>query len=454
LHIDSGTALKRCAIIGAGISGLSAAYYLGKSPTPFDIDVYDAQERPGGIMQSEVISGCIIDTGPDSFLTQKTAAFELIEDLQLSGELIGSNDESRLTWIFQDGKLKRLPDGFYFVAPTKFQPFLHSDLLTWPGKLSVISDLFALPEHEDLSVGEFTQRRFGEEILHQITEPLVAGVYGSDAERLSLKSALPAIWEMQQRGSILWNSRKREAKSSASLFTTLKRGMGSLSDAIYERSAAIHWKFGRYVAEVSRSGESWIVENEPYDVLLLAASSLPKIRTDVGERIGSVYESIRRNSAVVIAMTFADLELKGFGWLVPASERHSVLACTYVTNKFAGRTPPGKFLIRLFIGGEHANEWINRTDEEVYGEALSEFRRITGVQTSPLFYKIYRWSAAMPEYAVNHDKKIAAIELLCRAEMNLYITGNAIAGIGISDCIAHAKKIVNEAFHKQGGTEK
>lgn len=446
--------MKRCAIVGAGISGLTIAYWLNKLSGSLSIDVYDAQPEAGGLLKTEVIDDCIVDAGPDSFLSQKQAAWDLIDELNLRSEVIGSNDSRRSTFIFHDGQLHKLPEGFFLMVPVQPASFLTTKLLSWPAKLKVISDLFARPESDDLSVGEFIQRRFGPEILEKIAEPLLAGIYGADINRLSLRSALPQIWELQKKGSLILRLRKQtRAGERQSLFTTFRGGMETFTRALKARCERIHWNFGMNIGEIIKENSRWKLRGELYDSVVLSSSRFPQVVSEHGGRIESIVDSVPKNSAIVIALGFKDIHPEGFGWLVPSHERRSVLACTYVSNKFEGRTPSDRFLIRLFIGGGIAAQWIHRPDSEIYKEALSELQRIAGFSAEPIFSRIYRWHDAMPEYTVGHRERMETIQELTRLEKSLFITGNLMNGVGIPDCIAHARKTADDVLDYHEGAK-
>jgi protoporphyrinogen/coproporphyrinogen III oxidase len=436
--------IERCAIIGAGISGLSAAYFLQRRFSAVSIDLFESTARVGGVIRSEKISGCIVEGGPDSFLTIKKPASVLGQALGLERELVGSNDHARKTYIYDDGELKELPDGFFLMVPTRLQPLLSTNLLSWPGKLDALSDLFCESESEDCAVADFLQRRFGNEVLQKIGEPMISGIYGADVRRLSLKSALPQVWEMQKKGSlILQLIRRGRARHPEALFTTFENGMESLIGGLQKR-IRLNLKLNQAVDAVTRTNGKWRISDEGYDAVVIAGSRLPLLEIPEYSRLESLWSSIKKNSAVVTVLAFEGLQRNGFGWLVPESQRKSILACTYVSNKFPRRSPENLFLIRTFIGGNHATAWISRSDEEIRKEVLQELNRIAGIDADPVFCRIFRWHNAMPEYRVNHSSKIESIRNLIRLQNGLYLTGNIFSGVGIPDCIQHSEKIVSE----------
>jgi protoporphyrinogen/coproporphyrinogen III oxidase len=431
--------VKSIAILGAGISGLCTAYYLIKQNPGLQLTIFDGSERPGGVIKTEKVDGFIIEGGPDSFLTQKKAATELCIELGLQDQLEGSQDFQRKTFIFHEGRLKSFPEGMFMMVPASPLEFMKSDLISWSGKFSAMKDLFSVPERNDLSVADWVEKRFGVEVLHQIAEPLMAGVYGADPRNLSLQSALPQIWQLQQQGSLIRRGGPSAQSSGQSLFTTLTYGMQTLTDSLYVL-------FGHEfvpackIDHVEKRDGKWWIRDRSYDAVVLASSTAPQIDSPHGAEIQTGLNSIHRNSAIVIVLAFKNVQREGFGWLVPASERKFALACTYINNKFANRSPADHLLVRLFVGGTHAIKWMNQPDEEIVERALVDLKRIAGISEAPVLHRVFRWPNSMPEYAVGHQNKMEQLKKLARAEESLFLSGNILRGVGIPDCIAQAKE--------------
>lgn len=435
--------MKRCAILGGGISGLSTAYFLQKQSPEVEIDLYEAEPRLGGVIRSEIVDDCVLDAGPDSFLTQKVAGVELCRELGLGDALVGSNDATRKTFILHGGRLTPFPEGFFLMVPTRLSTLISTPLISWPGKFAALTDLLSSPELDDCSVGDFIERRFGSEILQNIAEPLISGVYGADVGRLSLRTALPQIWELQKKGSLMRSliGKASGGGSGPPLFTTLSGGMETLIASLKKScSATVNCKLSTPVKEVKKQDGRWTIGSEAYDAIVVANSRPPEFDSGAAREIATIVQSVVRNSAIVVVLCFDNLKREGFGWLVPTAERHSVLACTYLTNKFPGRSPANRLLVRLFIGGAQASKWIDRDDSEVLSEARSELKRIAGIDQEALFSRVFRWRNAMPEYSVGHDRKLERVKELIKLETGLYFTGNVFAGVGIPDCIRHAKE--------------
>src|SRR5712664_4495171 len=220
-------------IVGGGISGLSAAYYLAKAG--ISSTLIEKRPRLGGVIQTERIDGCLVEAGPDSFLSAKPWALELIRDLGLEGEVIGSNDHLRKIFIRKRGRLVAMPDGLQFLVPTKIAPILTTPLLSWPAKARIALEYFRRPPaapRQDCSVSEFVADHYGQEAVEYLAEPLLAGVYGGAPEELSVASVLPRFVELEAKYGSLSKGMLAERRPSAAppqaLFRTLKGGLGSL----------------------------------------------------------------------------------------------------------------------------------------------------------------------------------------------------------------------------------
>ena len=338
--------MARTIIIGGGISGLATAYYLAKggvSPT-----LIESRTRLGGVIQTEKIDGCTIEAGPDSFLSVKPAAMDLIGEVGLRGDVIGSNDHLRITYVRKGGKLVPLPDGLMMMVPTKILPLLTTPLLSMGTKIRMGMELLRSPKMKagDESVADFVREHYGQEAVDYLAEPLLSGIYGGDPRELSVTAVLPRFVELATRyGSLtrgVLASRAQAPKSPAPapLFRTLKGGLGQLVDAV---TTAIQGKID------VRQGRAEVVEHtaggfrvrldgewlEADDVVVACeahsgAKLLPAVDARVAELMGCVAYSSSMTVAVGFdAADFAQLP-SGFGFLVPKKERRRLVACTWV----------------------------------------------------------------------------------------------------------------------------
>jgi protoporphyrinogen/coproporphyrinogen III oxidase len=222
-------------IVGGGIAGLSAAYDLAKAGTPYTL--IEKLPRLGGVIQTIARDGCIIEGGPDSFISQKPEALALIKELGLEQEVIGSNDATRVTYILRRGRLVRMPEGFRMIVPTRVWPVVKSPLLGWGTKLRMGLELFRKPvSNPDRSVADFVIDHFGRETLDYLAEPLLSGVYGGDPREMSVVSVLGAFAEMETESGSLARAVLKQARPAGggALFRTLKGGLGVLTAKLAE----------------------------------------------------------------------------------------------------------------------------------------------------------------------------------------------------------------------------
>src|SRR5580658_7391971 len=192
--------MSRVIVVGGGISGLSAAYDLARAGV--ECLVLEKQPRLGGVIQTNSWEGCVLEGGPDSFISSKPEALALIRELGLENEVIGSNDHQRTTYIVKHGRLVALPEGVMMIVPTRVMPMVRSPLLGWGTKIRMGLELLRRPPGKDRpsldrSVAEFVTGHFGQETLDYLAEPLLSGIYGGDPSQLSVASVLPRFLQME-----------------------------------------------------------------------------------------------------------------------------------------------------------------------------------------------------------------------------------------------------------------
>lgn len=416
--------MPRVVIVGGGISGLSTAYYLRKAGV--ESTIVERAPRLGGVIQTETIEGCTVELGPDSFLSAKPAARELCQEIGLGGDLIGSNDAQRATFIWRDGQLIRLPDGLTMMVPGKIGPILRTPLLSWPGKLRAGADLLRRPtgSERDRSVSDFVLDHFGREVLDYIAEPLLAGVYGGDPAQMSTLAVMPKFVQWEAKYGSLTRAARKEVKGDAGpLFTTLKGGLQSMVDRLIERAQP---EIVHGAVESVQKGWRVRVNGEWIPSKHLVIACRPS------EILPNLFPAIPYNDAVVMAVGYRREDvpkpLPGFGLLVPRTDRKTMAACTWVGHKFQNRVPDDKVLLRCFM-----------TSAKV--DPLPELREKFGISAKPLFVQAAEWPKSMPQYHLGHRELVEIIDGMVADLPGLHVTGNAYHGIGIPDCIRIAKQV-------------
>ncbi|HEV2022211.1 MAG TPA: protoporphyrinogen oxidase [Terriglobales bacterium] len=461
--------MKRIVIIGGGIAGLSAAFYLEqakRSGAALDYVLFEASERLGGVLRTERVDDCLVEAGPDSFLTEKLWAAELCRELGLADQLIGSNDGLRRTWIVVNRRLRPLPDGLQFMVPTRTWPIVFSRLFSTRTKLRMIGELFS-PAHSspaDESAAALVERHFGREVVERLADPLLAGVYGGDATRLSARAVLPRFAAMEaQTGSLIRGMlaarRKHAGAPPQPLFTSLKGGMQQLVDAVVARLQPSALRTAMPVTGLRREGARWLVTlasgpAESFDSVVLAVPAFraSDLLEPASSALAAVLAQIPYNNAMTVALGFDAESLlpslrwrfdTGHGFLVPRREGRCLLACTYVHNKFPHRAPKGRLLLRTFLNDRH-RDLVGLSDEEAVQVVRLELRYILGLYAEPRFVRLYRWPAAMAQYEVGHLDRLAEIALLRQSLPGLALIGNAYRGIGVPDCIRSGRDAAAE----------
>ncbi len=444
--------MKRVAIVGGGISGLSAAYFLGAAGVPSKL--FESRSRRGGLIRTDRMHGCLVEAGPDSWLGEKRWMREFVDELGLGDQVIGSNDDRRRTFVARKGRLVALPRSMRLLAPSKPWQAAATPLLGPGTKARMALEWFRRPrERRDRSVAEFVRDHFGDEAVEYLAQPMTAGVYGAPPEALSARRVLPRFVEYERRyGSVLRGAyRNRRRKAGGPLFLTLRDGMAGLVAAL-ERQAAGHCEFARErVRGLRRADGGWTLLLDggacAADIVIVAAPAheAARLARSFDSALADQLAGIPYSSAVVAALAYGRAglghPLDGFGFLVPRAEGGTVAACTWSGTKFPARSPPGAALLRAFLTGAHADRALAERDVQVAGRADRELRRWMGLRNAPEAARVYRWRAAMPHYAVGHDRLAAAIAGRLQALPGLHLAGNGYEGLGVPDCVRLSRRV-------------
>jgi protoporphyrinogen/coproporphyrinogen III oxidase len=426
----------KIAVIGGGISGLSCAYYLnraGHDPLVFD-------PSPGGPIGTVVRDGCILETGPESWLAAKPWAEQLIRELGLASEIIGSDDARRKTYVLHHGQFVRLPEGLQMVVPTKIWPVVESPLFSWKTKFRMGTEIFRNPQATaDRSVTEFVTDHFGEEAVAYLAEPLLAGVYGGSPDALSAASVLPKFVEYEQRfGSVVVGTiREKRKPSGQPVFRTMRGGMGTLIDALVSRVNLVRAR----AESMAPADGGWLIFAEgqwkAFDQVVLAcgAQNAAPLIAPTDPRLSDLLSAIPYTGSAIWTFCFRRSDvphvLDAFGFLVPKTERRAIMACTWLGTKWPGRVPDDKAVFRCFS-----------TDPDVSrDEVLTDLNRLMGMSAEPVFELNHRWPGSMPQYSVGHSARVAEIDSRAAAIPGFSLIGNAFHGIGIPDCVRSAQTV-------------
>jgi len=468
----------RIAVIGGGISGLAAAHRLVElsraTGRVLDVHLLEGSRRLGGVIATERSGDFLIESGPDSFLSEKPAALQLCERLGLTERLVGTREEFRRTYVVHRGRLHALPDGFLLMAPTRLWPLATSGLFSWSGKLRMALDL-VLPRGirlPDESLAQFVTRRLGREALERVAQPLVGGIYTADPQRLSLAATMPRFLEMErtQRSVILamWRQRRRAAAADGSgarwsLFLSFDTGLQCLVDRLAAALPEGVVRLGQPVRALRRGGDAidappadaarWQTDaGTAYDAVIVAtpAHAAAALLADTDPTLAAELGAIAYASSAIVTLAYRREDipypLDGFGFVVPHREGRALLAGTFSSLKYPGRAPRDHVLVRAFVGGALRPELAALDDASVLARVRHELAELLGVQVAPQLTRIARWPASMPQYDVGHLERVRRITARAAAHPGLHLAGNAYGGVGIPDCIRSGELAADEVM--------
>ncbi len=453
------------AIIGGGISGLSAAFTLEKLGVPYLL--LEAERGLGGVIRTESRDGFLLEGGPDSIFAQKPEGLALVRELGLGERLARTNPEQRAVYVLRKGRLHALPDGMALAVPTKVLPFLRSGLFSWPGKLRMGLDVL-IPGRNgdgDESIASFLGRRFGREAIERLGEPLLAGIHAGDPERLSILATFPRFREMERRhGSLvraMWavpRPRPKPGEPPPAAFYTLRGGLRELVDALVLRLPREKLCTKTRVRRVERQGGG------EYLLCLDRQGTLTAERVIVaapGPRVCAALEGLAPEVArALAAIPFASSAtvqlgyrredvahpLDGFGMVVPKGEGLRTTALSFASTKFPYRAPAGHVLLRGYLGGVRDGAVLELRDEEMVETVRREMKDVLGLRGRPVMTRVFRFPGGTPQLEVGHLQRMVEVErALHERAPGVLLTGAGVRSTGIPDAVADASRVAAAA---------
>jgi oxygen-dependent protoporphyrinogen oxidase len=480
--------MRRIAIVGGGIAGLTAAYELElarKRGADLDWQLYESSHRLGGIIETTrhatAEGDFILEGGPDGWVSEKPWASDLAIELGLEKSLIHSNDATRKTYILINGQLIPMPDGMRMMVPENLATLEASPLFSpearaaYAAELDRADELKSSAPDADESVATFVRRHFGEEVLTKIGAPLLSGVFGGDVNKLSVRAVMPAFVAMErEHGSLIAalqaKSKTRGGRTLQPIFTSLRDGLATLTDALIVKLPGDRLHLNRSALSLKREGNTWCLRTStPSDrdvagkskrhfhhILLATPIDTTRVLLQPREPEAAALIPQDASSAVLAAFCWpADSAATfsippGFGFLVPQSDgvQNQLLAATFVDQKFPHRAPPGARIIRVFFGGATAQALETQTDDAIAEASLAQLQSILGPLPTPdpAFTTIRRWPRSLPQYEVGHLERIAQLDQRMAALGGLTLLGNGYRGVGLPDLIRDARAAVRTLF--------
>ena len=445
---------KKIAVLGGGISGLASAYWLKKNN--FDVTVFEADSEVGGAMKTEFEDGYLIETGPNSGLETTPLIRKIAEDVGLGNEIINANSEGNNRYIVRDSELRALP-----ASPPAF---FKTNLFSLKAKLRLMMEPFVGRSDDGYyqSIAEFVERRLGKEFLDYAIDPFVSGVFAGDPHKLSVKSAFPKLYRLEElygglikgmiRGARERKKSKEKAKSHARMFS-FKNGMHSYPKAIanYIGNGV---KLDCKIKEVIKTDKN-------YKIIYDQNGSVKEFETDIvlstipSHIAGNVFQNIDSGLKVHLEEIYyppvkimhlgfkkSDVgrELDGFGFLIPTKENRNYLGAIWSSVIFPNRSSDDNALFTMFIGGAKKPHIFDKDQKELKTEIISDFKKLMNINVEPTFIKERFWEKAIPQYNLGHIEHDNYFDKFEKENPGLFLSGNYRGGISVSDCIKNSKE--------------
>jgi len=475
---------KRFIVVGGGIAGLAAGYYLQQAAQsrglPISLHILESAPRFGGKILTERLNGFVIEAGPDTFVTTKPWAMDLCSELGLKDRLHGTNPRHRNTYILREGRLHPLPGGLTMMIPTDLGSMATTGLLSWQGKARMALEFFLPPERDpgEESMGEFVTRRLGREAYEQLIEPLLSGIYAGDGDELSLQATLPYLGDLEQRhgglirGALAARKSRRSngtgASDPPSIFMTPRTGLAEMVEALETKllDSGAELRTGAEVCGLTSTAEQAKLRLSDGTVMkadgvVLATPSFvsAKLLRESDPSLASELSAIRYASTATVTLGYLEQqlarELDGYGYVIPRREGREALACTWTSSKFPHRAPEGFALLRVFIGRAGQEAEIRWEEAELLQIALRELSTTLGIENEPEFSRVHIFERAMPQYNLGHPARLQRIEASLANWPRFALAGAAYRGIGIPDCIHSgqqaAERIISNAAGELAG---
>lgn len=446
------------AVIGGGISGLCVAYWLKKED--FEVQLFEKNDRTGGVIISERSNGFLVDIGPNSALETSEVLKELISDLGLEDQKIYGNDSSGKRYILKQGKL--------MAVPTSALAFIQSRLFSWKAKLRLLKEPFIKrTSGEDIALADFVRYRLGREFLDYAINPFVAGVYAGDPRQLSTATGFPKLYALEQKyGSLIKGAvqgarerkkRKEVAKNRARMFS-FTDGMQVLTDALaanlpqeIHKHTTVHQltrQEAGYQLAYSQNGHSQVRTFDQVVVCvptfameqLLAPLALPEELQILSE---VYYPPV---SVVFTGFRKADIprKLDGFGFLVPEVENRDILGSLWSSAIFPGWAPADHVAFTSFVGGTRQPDHSRLPEEDLVRLVLGELTDILGIKGPPVFTHVKKWERAIPQYRMGYQQVQDLLDDLEHRFPGLYFAGNYRRGISVGDSVLSGFEVVEK----------
>jgi protoporphyrinogen/coproporphyrinogen III oxidase len=452
-------------IVGAGISGLALAYRLGQQAPVISIQVLEASQRIGGKVWSEHRQGFLVESGANGFLDLKPSSLELCHDLGIADQLISGSESARTNrYLYRGRGLEKLP--------SSLASFLRSPVLSWKGKLSLLSERLRPRRREltDESVADFARRRLGREAADNLVDAFVSGIHAADPTLLSLAASFPRLAALEReygsvlRGMAALSRQKRKAARAQGQPSPPPQRLWSFAGGLRVWIEALASRLASSPevnvevqaispptpgqpgwAVLAKNGKKWVADAV---VLTCPTTDQARLIRPFDNDLAGKIDAIAYAPVIVVALGFravdVPLPLDGFGYLTPQRLKRDVLGVQWCSSIFPGRAGEGQVLLRAMCGGWGRQDIVGWDDERLSLAVRAELRASLGITAAPILQEIIRWPRALPQYHLGHGERVNWIEARSREHPGLFLGGNAYGGVSLNDCTERAKILASQ----------
>jgi oxygen-dependent protoporphyrinogen oxidase len=443
---------KSVVVIGAGISGLATAYWLNKNG--FEITILESKSEAGGAMETINENGFLIDFGPNSGLETTPLIRRIVDEIGLSDQMIYANETSNKRYILRAGKLHALP--------TSPLAFISTKLFSTKAKLRIMAEPFFGKSNDGYyqSMAQFVKRRLGKEFLDYAIDPFVSGVYAGDPYKLSVKSAFPKLFRLEEiygglvkgmiKGVRERKKRAEQSKQSAKMFSFIN-GMQTFPKAIANRLNN-KIQFECNVESVEYGTRNWIVKyvyngelkeiKTDFVLSTIPAYAASGLFSNFDPEFTKHAYAIYYPPVMVLYLGFNKKDilrkLDGFGFLIPSNERKSFLGAIWSSTIFPNRCNDDKAAFTLFIGGARSPFLFDLQTEKLVEKVINEFKQIMGISNDPIFIKDRMWYQAIPQYNIGYIEHENYFDKFEKENPGIFLSGNFRGGISVGDCVKNS----------------
>jgi len=449
--------MKSVAIIGAGITGLAAAFYLKRKNIP--VTVYEAGRRTGGVIQSSRQNGFLAESGPNTILETSPKISELIRDLNLESRRIYPDPAAKNRYVVRDKKP--------VAMPSSQAEFLTTKLFSARAKFALAREPFVPPRRDGVeeSVAEFVLRRLNQEFLDRAVDPLVAGIYAGDPHKLSVRHAFPKLLEAEQKyGSLLKGQFFGAGEQKSGEVSRRDARMFSFDDGLQVLPAVLAAQLGEslklntQVTKLLQTKDGWQLTTSTgeveYSAIIFCGTAFKLAELKIESQIPvdlSIFSEIRHPPIATVVLGFpreaVAHPLDGFGMLIPKIENFKILGAIFSSSLFPDRAPENFITLTSYVGGERQPELASLPPEKLVELACEDLRVLLGARGRPAFQHCAFYPKAIPQYNVGYGKFKKLMDEIEAKARGLFFAGSFRDGISLGDSILSACNAIERTEH-------